>query len=796
MRTARIARRVLIVLLTLTVVIVTLGLSGVAWLRHENRPATGEVPLAGLHGPVQVTRDEWGVPHIRADTDEDAVFALGFVHWQDRSWQMEFQRRIVGGTLAEVLGPGAVEKDRFLRTMGFRRVAEQALPALKPESRQLISAYTAGVNAAMGRTAPAPEFRVLGISPAPWSDIDAVSWSQMMSFDLAGNYVDEIIAARAHARAGQAGIDALYPPAVPGSATILSDEDRARPAAAGTRSDAGADRRDSAAVAAAGAGAVRAAYSLGMAPAPGKGSNNWVVDGSRTRSGAPILSDDPHLGLSSPMLWYLADVRGKDLRAIGASIPGLPAIVIGRTDTFAWGVTNVGADVQDLYVEPKDAPLTSRQEVIAVKGQDDVSVTVRESRHGPIVSDVGVSDAPEVSGPDGQPRTLALRWVALDPGDTTMDAFLDLNYARTVGDAVTALRRYVSPSQNFVLADTEGTIGYYAPGKLPVRSWEGHLPVPGDGSHEWSGYVPFDEVPHVIGPASGAVVSANNDPGPPEASGPRLAGPRVWADPYRAQRILDMLGERTDLDVAAMRAMQMDVRSGPWAELSARLLATTPLDEAGQRALDRLRTWDGVATRDSVETTIFEAWLYRLRGLATDELGEEARSRTRAVGAQLEQGVFCPDAAAGVSTCEQALAHTLRETTDDLRRRLGADMDRWTWGSTHDAVHGHGAFDGIPVLGRIFSSRIPNGGGTDTVAPARPENASLEHRNGASYRQIVDLAEPDASRYVGSLGQGGSPWHPHARDQLPLWRDGADIPMSTREQDWGGTEHLTLTPAG
>lgn len=786
-------------LATLLAVVVVLALVTVGWLRHENRPATGDVQVDGLRAGVQVTRDQWGIPHIRATSDEDAVFALGFVHWQDRAWQMEFQRRIAAGRLAEVLGSAAVESDRLLRTMGFHRVAAQALPALQPRTRGLVSAYTAGVNAAMGHTAPAPEFRILGITPEPWTDVDAVSWSQLMSLDLATNYVDEIAASRAFGRAGQAGIEALYPPVTSDMPTILSTADLRQAAARRGPVDTPAARAEATAVAEAGAASVRAVTELGMAPAPGKGSNNWVLDGTHTRGGKPLLANDPHLALNSPMLWYLADVQGENLRAIGASIPGLPAIVIGRTASFAWGVTNVGADVQDLYVEPEGTPLASRQEVIRVKGGADVPITVRSSRHGPIVSDVGVSDSPEVAGAKGAPRTLALRWVALDPGDTTMDAFVGLNYAHTVDDAVKALKRYVSPSQNFVLADTSGSTGYVAPGKLPIRTWEGNLPVPGDGSHEWRGYVEFDDTPHVVDPPEGRIVTANNNVVPLDSDAPVLAGPRVWADPYRAQRILDLLEEREHdaggrgLGPDDMAAMQVDVRSGPWLDLRERLLATEPRDDLGRAALDRLRAWDGVESGDSVEAAIFEAWLFRLRGLATDELGEHMRTHSRAVSSQLDQGVFCPDAATGETTCAQALSRTLQQTTSDLAARRGP-IERWTWGSVHHSVHDHGAFAGIPVLGRVFSYSIATDGGTDTVDPARPDNTRLDNRNGPGYRQIVDLADPDASRFLGSLGQGGSPFHPHANDMLPRWRDGEYVPMSTREQDWGAVEHLTLRP--
>jgi len=353
--------------------------------------------------------------------------------------------------------------------------------------------------------------------------------------------------------------------------------------------------------------------------APGKGSNDWVIGGQRTSTGKPILADDPHLGLSAPMLWYLADVQGPTLHAIGASIPGLPGIVIGRNERVAWGVTNVNPDVQDLFVEAPGAPLQSRTEVVRVKGKPDVKLTVQWSAHGPVV-------ARSDEWGDRESRAVTLQWTALEPGDTTFDAFLGLNYARNWTEFRQALGSYVAPSQNFVYADVDGNIGYVAPGRVPVRTpgWDGSLPVPDDSAHRWTGYVPFSQLPQVYNPQDGLVVTANNRVAP-DTYRPFLAGSRMWAEPYRAERILQLLNPGHPLSPADVMAAQLDTFSLVWRDLKPLLLATRPDGALSTQALALLRDWDGHETLQSVQASIFEAWLAQLQRMAQDELGTPAQ---------------------------------------------------------------------------------------------------------------------------------------------------------------------------
>ncbi|MVN88995.1 penicillin acylase family protein [Deinococcus sp. HMF7620] len=776
-------RRVATGLLGTALVLGAAGAGGYSWLRLTSEPRTaGALTAAGLGQSVQVTRDAWGVPHIRAQTDEDAVFALGFVHWQDRAWQMDFQRRVAQGRLSEVLGEAALGQDRFLRTWGFQRAALSALPALEDRTRRLIRAYTAGVNAAQAQGKVAPEFRILGYRPEPWQEVDSLSWSKLMAFDLGGNYEEEVLGTRVVERLGEGGLDAVMAPYPAGAPTILSADELPLQAAQP------ASRLPSQAVPPGALAELRAhlaaARALGLQAVPGKGSNDWVVGGARTESGKPILADDPHLALTAPMLWYLADLQGGGLNAIGASIPGLPAIVIGRNERVAWGVTNVNPDVQDLYLEPEDATFRTRTEVIRVKGQPDVTLMVRESAHGPVVSGAGA---------EGLGPRVALKWTALAAGDTTMDAFLGLNYAQNWPDFTRALSRYVAPSQSFVYADVDGNTGYYAPGRVPIRrGWDGSLPVSGDGSREWQGFIPFEQLPHVYNPKDNLVVTANNQvtpPGYPYA----LGNARNWSEPYRAARITALLEAKPKLSVADVQATQTDTLSPMWPDFRPLLLAARPADDEARRALEALRGWDGQQTVESVPSLLFEAWMMGLREMARDELNDETVMNSLSVLNQLRgDGELC--AVQGQGDCASLLTRTLTVALTDLRERLGPDMTRWTYGRLHQVASNHRAFGKVSALAWLFNHSAPTPGGTNTVNVARPEHGTFRQTHGPSYRQIVDLSDPDRSLYIGSLGQAGSPLAPHADDQMKRWIAGEYLPMSTRPQDWGQARTLTLRP--
>ncbi|WP_027481080.1 penicillin acylase family protein [Deinococcus pimensis] len=765
--------------------IVLLAAVALVYVFVTTRPRLqGETTLRGLRGDVTVSRDRWGVPHIRArESDADAVFALGYVHAQDRLWQMEFQRRIGAGRLSEVLGPAALDQDRFLRTWGFYRAARSALPALNARSRELLAAYAAGVNAAMREGRLPLEFRVLRYTPEPWTETDTLVWAKMMAFDLGGNWQEELGGQNVVEKLGPQALRELYPDYPKGAPTILSDLDLRR--GEGVRAPGGAVALSDVTREALRAQA-RVADSLGFEWSPDKGSNDWVVSGRFTRSGKPLLADDPHLKLQAPMLWYLADIQGPTLHAVGGTIPGLPAVVIGRNDRIAWGVTNTNPDVQDLFVLPEDAPVTRRTEVIKVKGQPDVRLDVQESRFGPVITGVGGVTRERV----------ALRWTALDPGDTTLDAYIGLNYARDWQDFRTALRSYVAPMQNFVYADVDGNIGYTAPGRVPIRaSGDGRLPAPADDAHAWKGSIPFEDLPWTYNPPEGVIVTANNKV-VPDGYPYFLGNEGNWAAPYRAQRILQLVRDRQGLTATDMERVQNDVQSLLWQDMRPALLSTKPAGEREREALERLRAWDGRQTRDSVASTVFAAWYARLAQMANDELGQEGYwGQPLFVANQIrENGGFCADEKAGVRGCADLRARTLSAAVNDLAGLLGEDVSNWRWERAHRTESNHGALGGVKAVSWIWNRSIGSPGGTYTVNPGSFRLSDFRQTNGASYRQVVDLADMNASRFVGTLGQSGNPLSVNYADQQALWRDGQSLRMSTDEKDWGEVRVLRLRP--
>ncbi|ADI14776.1 peptidase S45 penicillin amidase [Truepera radiovictrix DSM 17093] len=748
------------------------------YLRTSLPQVRGTLTLPGLRAPVEVVRDRYAVPHIYAQSTEDALFALGFVHAQDRLFQMDFQRRVGAGRLSEVLGEATVDTDRFLRTLGVYRVAERTLPNLSAQARGALGAYTEGVNAFLTtrRGALPPEFLILGYEPEPWAPADSLVWMKMMAWDLGGNWDDELLRARLLRLLPPERVAELWPP-YPGDAPV------ALPDFSALYRELPLDRL----------------WAVSLKPLPpGAGSNNWVLSGARTATGAPLLANDPHLGLQAPALWYFAHLSAPDLEVIGATLPGLPFVVLGRTDRIAWGFTNTGPDVQDLFIERLDPddptryetpggfePFEERLEVIRVRGQEDVVVRVRESRHGPVISDV-VGAAEEVAAFSGEAYVLTLAWTALREDDRTFQAGLALNRARTWEDFVEALRDFHAPQQNIVYADIEGNIGLYAPGRVPIRaSGDGLVPVPGwTGDYDWTGFIPFEELPHALNPPSGQLMTANH----------KLVGDDYphfithdWAEPYRAERIELLLAGQPQHTLGSFRAVQADVHSRMAAEFLPVLL-TAPVEDAGARALQELLLrWDGEMAAERPEPLVFSEWYRSLTRLVfEDELGalfedfwEFRPLLMRHVLARSER--WCDDVRTPRrETCDELAARALTEASVRLRERYGADPDRWRWGEVHYADHDHLVFANTP-LGRLFNLRIPNGGDAFTVNAARYALAreGAAQTSGPGYRALYDLSDLERSRFMHPTGQSGNVFSPFYRNLLSKWRDVEYLPMLT-----------------
>jgi penicillin amidase len=797
MNVANVARRVGVVAGVAT------GIGGAALAAALYRPlprTSGSLRLDGLHERVEIVRDRWGVPHIYASNNDDLFFAQGFVHAQERLWQMELNRRTAHGELAELFGEQALASDRFVRVLGFSRVARREAALLDAMTRPVVDAYVRGVNAFLEhpRTVLPLEFRLLRHHPRPWQPADVLVWSKVMALSLSADWKAKLLHAHLVARLGETRTRALMMDDDDYTPIVLPDTVR-------YRDDMGAGALQSAA---------RAAPFLQSEGGP-QGSNGWVVGGERTASGKPLLANDTHLNLALPSVWYEAHLEGGDYRVTGATFPGLPGVLVGHNERIAWGVTNGLIDVQDLYIEhfhPED-PLRYAwksewetaelvREEIRVRGRaTPVVEEVRITRHGPVISAIA---APHDS-PLAPDEHLAFRWTALEPSNA-LRAALKLNRATGWADFRDALRDWDTPPQNFVYADVEGNHGYALSGNVPIRA-QGNMrvPVPGwDGAYEWEGYVPAEEMPAAYNPPEGMLVTANNRMTSHDY--PHRAAVRGdWLNGYRAARILEMLHARQHHDVQGFATMQQDQRSLPGLQL-ARLLADLELHAPlAVQARDIIQHWDGNLTPQSVGGTIYTTVRYYLYRTVYAEGAEVWR-------AGLGSGLFTTLAVHyyDFRGLQRILAHieeahrsgTLHTATDawlgnnrtwgavlqqafslaieELRQRLGDDPTTWRYGRLHRLTLRH-ALGRVAALAPILN-RGPweTGGDMDTVSMGYlpHDAAAMPFYIAPSCRQIFDTSNWDACISVLAGGQSGHPASRHYCDMARLWRAGDYHPMA------------------
>ncbi|HXZ00293.1 MAG TPA: penicillin acylase family protein [Stellaceae bacterium] len=779
--------RVIIRTLLLAPLIVIAG--GLLWLRSSLPPHDGRLALDGLAAEASIARDAHGIPTIRAANEHDAAFALGFVHAGDRLFQMDLMRRAGAGRLSEWFGARSLRTDRFMRTIGLYRAAERELPLLSPPLRAVLEAYAAGVNAYLaGRRGALPaEYYLLNVAPEPWQPVDTLVWGKLMSLQLAGNFRRELLHARLAQRLSPEELQILYPPYPKDAPVTLSEAGRLL------------ESVDLAGI----------AQNLPGFVGPGFASNNWVVDGAHSVSGKPLLANDPHLGLSAPSVWYLARIETPGLSLAGVTAPGGPAVIIGHNQRIAWGFTNTASDVEDLFIERVDPadptrylapggsePFLSRNETIAVRDGAPVALTVRETRHGPVISDLGGGEAETAAAG----TVLALQATFLADDDRTPEALRGIDRALDWDAFRAALKDFVAPEQNVVYADIDGNIGFLAPARVPIRAkGDGWLPVPGwSGEYDWTGTVPFDRLPSAFNPARGRLLSANNKIVGDDY--PYYLG-RGWDLPNRAERIAQLLDATPLQSPAASAAMQADTLSLMAKDLLPLMLAAAPASKAAAEALDRLRAWDGRMERDRAAPLLFTAWLREFnRTLFADRLGAAFDDywglHPDVVRLVLtEHAEWCDDRSTPkVESCADQLAASLERALDQLRRRFGADMERWRWGTPHRAQFANPFWSSIPVLGTLFATTIPANGGYDTL-----NRGDTAHSGGAdpyadllgpSLRMIVDFADLDGARFMIAPGQSGNVLSPHYRDLMKEWRDQAYVRLDG--EPVGGT--LVLAP--
>ena len=834
-RPARWAVRILIVLL----VAALLATLYVTWTIRRSFPQLeGRARLSGLTADVTVYRDRWGVPQIYADTADDLFRAQGYVHAQDRFWEMDFRRHVTAGRLSELFGDTTLDTDKVVRTLGWRRVAEQELGVIKPETRRYLEAYAAGVNAWLGRhrdtASQSLEYAVLGLQrsgyrPEPWTPADSLAWLKAMAWDLRSNMDDELGRALAATRIPARRVDQLYPdypydrnPVIVSGGDIK--DSRFQPAALHlppTPCDDLAPRADTECMITAPAlrrvaGAIEAMPAMLGNGAPGIGSNSWVVAGSRTVTGKPLLANDPHLAPHMPSIWYQAGLHCRRTTAAcpfdvtGFTFSGVPGVVIGHNQRIAWGFTNLGPDVTDLYLERvtgqtyeyrgKQEPLQTRTETIKVGGADPVTITVRATRHGPLLSDV-MDDVRTAGGRDA----VALRWTALDPGRTA-DAIVGLNTAQNWAQFRAGAASFEVPAQNLVYADVDGNIGYQAPGRIPIRAKgdDGRWPVPGwTGAHEWQGFIPFAELPTEENPERGYVVTANNP-----AIGPgydRLLT-EDWAYGYRAARITERIAGTPRLDMTAMGRIQTDTRNGFAPTL------VPHLQRVGGPDVTVLRGWDHTQPPESAAAAYYNAvFRHLLIRTFNDELPKDARPDGGDRWFEVVRGLLDRPAdpwwddvrtRGVIEIRDDMLRAAIRDGAAEVRDRLGDDPAKWRWGDLHRLKLTNDTFgtSGIGPIEWLFNRGPLAVGGGESIVNATGWDPQTGYAVSwvPSMRMVVDLADLDRSRWINLTGASGHAFADNYWDQAPLWARGETIPMRSREQTVRReAEHtLTLTPGG
>jgi penicillin amidase len=759
------------------VLVITCG--GLLWLTFPS--ANQDVAIPGLAAPVSITIDQDGVPRLRAASETDAAAALGFMHARDRMFQLELLRRSASGRLSELVGPQALAFDREMRVLGLRYRAIADYGSLPAGDRAVLEAYARGVNAWIGVRGrfSAPEFILLG-APEAWTPVDSLLWAKTMGLWLAGNWQQELARLALSVRLPAERIAQLWP---------------GRAGASDVPPDAGVVR----------ANAATAAALLDAMPhfpepftLPSTDSNGWAVGAALSATGSPLLAGDPHLLYALPGLWYLARIERPDGIWAGATAPGVPDIMMGRNSDIAWTFTTTGADTQDVFIEtpagtgmyatpdgPK--PFATREEIIRVRGQADVVLHVRETRHGPVISDIK---------PDPGSPLLSVAMAGLAPGDTAASGFLALNRARSVREAGAAAAKITSPVQNMIVADVRH-IALFTTGRVPIRrSGDGSEPALGsDGSHDWIRFASGSELPVILDPPSEYIANANEPVMP--ADFPVFIGRDVQTS-WRAQRIDALLrapGRRTIDDLVRM---QTDTVSEFARRFVPVLRALALPDGRARRAASQLQDWDGTMSADSPAPLIFNAWLTRFREDVLRRAGVPERSPAVSqlgfLGLLLSPQMDASGRAFWCGgPCDGMLAAALESATADLAARLGDDAAKWRWGAVHQAVFPHPVMRSIPVLGALTEARIAVPGDTTTINRQEALFGNFESVHGAAYRGVYDLADLDRSRFMTTPGQSGNLLSATARVFLRHWANGETVELGPTATTIAA--RLQLTPA-
>ncbi len=794
------------VIIGLLGVAVVLGVAAFFFLRYQARKSfpqtTGSVSLKDLEQVVQVVRDDYGVPRIEATNEHDLMFALGYVHAQDRLWQMDMVRRVGEGRLSELFGFETVPFDKMFRIVGIRNIAEKIEQSISVESKDRLQWYADGVNAFItSHKGKYPvEFDMLRYDPEPWLPVHSLIVGRMMSWELNLSWWTDLTYGAIAERVDLEKALDILPPFPQNVGPIVPAE--------AWRTYAGLTGEF-----------LKTAQSFAAKWGPAGilgGSNAWVVGPSKSASGKVILANDTHLQLQAPSKWYEIQLYAPGYDVCGMSIPGVPGIVAGRNKHIAWGLTNVMADDADFYIERIDTtngqrylyddawrPVTIREEEIRVKGDTVVTVIIRSTHHGPIVTDIHT-----LLKQGTYPYVASMRWTGTEVSDQ-IEAFNKINRATNLKEFTNGVSEFSGPGQNFVYGDAEGNIGYWCGVQLPIRGKHNSLlPLPGwDPSTEWKGFVPFNELPHLLNPPEGYIATANNKI--VDDSYPYYISD-LWEPASRIVRLREVLGSQTAFSVQDFERLQNDKFSH-----QAKRMMPHVLDACKDSALEvpdehtiveYLKNWNFTFSKEDIATTIYQEFFVKLLGnMYKDEMGDSLfhdwvllmNVPIRVTTKLVEEGTskwFDDVRTDSIETRDQIIRKSLREAIYTLRDSVSTQTKNWRWGDVHTVTLKH-PFGLVKPLDRLFNiGPYPYGGGPTTLMSGEYSlNAPFQVGVGSSFRQIFDFATPDEWRAVLPSGQSGQVLHQHYDDQTPLWLNGAYRTVSARRES-GKTETLILQP--
>ena len=801
-KTSRLHKRLRPLLWLLAALVAVVLAAIIAYLFSAQTAISGKRIMRNLGDSVVISFDASDIPHIKANSSADALFALGYLHATERSWQLEMNRRIGSGRLSEILGKDTVPIDRFIRTLGIKRAAERQFDRYPAATKHLLQSYADGVNAgnaSLGWALPI-EYFLTGSKPGHWSPTDSVAWMLMMAYDLGGNWQKELQRLELSQFLSTKQVWEVVPPH--NQNEILSNLDFAkmyRDIKVFNPETGPAEEKSK----------KLPATELAFLDLPGGkdgiGSNNWALSGKLSTSGKPLLANDPHLGLSAPAIWYFAHLDAPGMNVIGASLPGIPGIVLGRTDKFAWSFTNTGPDVQDLYIEQIDTknpgmyrgpdgpqPFKVRQEIIEIKGTTPLTFLVKETRHGPVISDAYARAKRTINT---EQYALALRWTALDIENQSVVGLLELNQASSMDSFKQSLRKNYAPMQNVVMADVDGNIAYQAAGVAPKRTLHqglyGVAPALGwDKQYDWTGYIPFEQLPASTNPEQGWLATANqkiiaaNDPNP-------LTGD--WDLPTRYDRIVDLIKSKNIHGLDSMKAMQADTLSLGATPLLELFKSSRPTHPLGIQAIEISQSFNGDMKADSAAALIFNAWadqltrnlFSRLSYLFTENYGARHFRLPLITQLQNPNSPWCDDPKTqAIESCLESSNNAYDKALDYLSKEYGNDPKTWVWGKAHTAVSEHRPLTKVPLLGSLFNIETPFAGDSFSINVGRLQllrsSNPYETFQAPSLRTIYDLADLEQSLFIYQTGQSGWVQSKLYRNMTPLWAKNEYLPLQMK----------------